>query len=115
MDEIELITFNEEGEPVLQGTSYLVREVASRIKAGEKIPELSEIQIQACLEYANANFIDKTRFEIVSMDEPDDSVEYWRTRPYPERIAAVQRLRVMFYGNAASEGFHRFLEITERA
>ena len=59
--------------------------------------------------------VDRTKFSVVSLTDPDDSVEYWLSRPVPERLQAIELLRRIFYGEAAATArLQRVLEIVKR-
>ena len=47
--------------------------------------------------------LDKTKFEVVDMDAPDDTVGYWLTRPPEERIQALEMLRMIAYDRPNSK------------
>jgi hypothetical protein len=58
--------------------------------------------------------LDRTQFSVVRLTDPDDSVEYWLSRPVEERLRALELLRRTFYGyTSASEGLQRVLEVTQ--
>ena len=59
--------------------------------------------------------VDRSALHFVSVDEPDDLVEYWRSRTYEERLEGIQNLRQTFYGPAASERLCRVLEFAQQA
>ncbi len=59
--------------------------------------------------------MDKSKFSMASMDEPDDAPAYWATRSHAERMAAVEFLRQQFYGyDPATTRLQRVLEVVER-
>ncbi|MCX7420758.1 MAG: hypothetical protein NT013_14625 [Planctomycetia bacterium] len=50
------------------------------------------------------------------LDDPDDDVEYWRSRPPEERIAALEEIRSQYHrwmGNA-EQRFQRVFSIVKR-
>jgi hypothetical protein len=58
--------------------------------------------------------MDKTAFSVVSRDEADDEdLAYWRGRPARERLAAIQYLREVMWGDRARQGLQRVLEIVQ--
>jgi hypothetical protein len=57
--------------------------------------------------------LDRAKFSVVRLTDPDDSLEYWLSRPVEERLQALEHLRRTFYGNSASEGLQRVLEVVE--
>ena len=58
--------------------------------------------------------LDRTRFSVAHLTDPDDSVEYWLFRPVEERLRALELLRRTFYGyTSASEGLQRVLEVAQ--
>lgn len=59
--------------------------------------------------------VDRSALHFVSVEEPDDLVEYWRSRTFEERLEGIQNLRQAFYGPAASEQLCRVLEFAEQA
>jgi hypothetical protein len=58
--------------------------------------------------------LDKTFFEVVPLNAPDDALAYWLSRPVVERLQALERLRRIFYGpDYAREGLQRVLEVVQ--
>jgi hypothetical protein len=57
--------------------------------------------------------LDRTAFSVVCLTDPDDSLEYWLSRPVVDRLRAIQQLRRTFYGSSASEGFQRVIEVAK--
>ena len=58
--------------------------------------------------------LDRTQFSVVRLTDPDDSVEYWLTRPVVERLRALELLRRTFYGDSVStEGIQRVFEVAQ--
>jgi len=58
--------------------------------------------------------LDRLQFSVTRMTDPDDSVEYWLSRPVDERLRAIELLRRTFYGyTSASEGLQRVLEVAQ--
>jgi hypothetical protein len=58
--------------------------------------------------------LDRTHFSVVRLTDPDDSFEYWLTRPIEERLRALEHLRRTFYGyTSARERLQRVLEVAE--
>jgi hypothetical protein len=57
--------------------------------------------------------LDRTKFSVVRLTDPDDSVEYWLSRPVVERLQALEYLRRISYGPSASEGIQRVLEVVK--
>jgi hypothetical protein len=58
--------------------------------------------------------IDRTKFSVVRLTDPDDAVAYWLSRPVEERLRALELLRRTFYGyTCASEGLKRVLEVAQ--
>jgi hypothetical protein len=58
--------------------------------------------------------LDRTRFSVARLTDPDDAVEYWLSRTVEERLRALELLRRTFYGYAsASEGLQRVLEVAQ--
>lgn len=57
--------------------------------------------------------LDKTAFSVHSLtDDPGDK-EYWLSRSPEERLAHVEMLRKLNYGDSASSRLSRFFEIAE--
>jgi hypothetical protein len=48
--------------------------------------------------------LDKTVFSVGSRRDPDDSLEYWLSRPPVERLRALEALRQAFYGYTTDTG-----------
>ena len=58
--------------------------------------------------------MDRTQVSLVHLTDPDDSVEYWLSRPVEERLRALELLRRTFYGyTSASEGLQRVIEVAQ--
>jgi hypothetical protein len=58
--------------------------------------------------------IDRTAFELASLDDPDDSAEYWKHRTPAERLAGVELMRQIFYGyDPATARLQRVLQLAE--
>jgi hypothetical protein len=58
--------------------------------------------------------VDRNAFKLGSLDDPEDSVQYWRTRTVEERFAAIETLRQIMYGyDPATERLQRVLEFAE--
>jgi HAMP domain-containing protein len=47
---------------------------------------------------------DRTQFSVARLTEPDDSLEYWLSRPVEERLRALERLRRISYGDTVASG-----------
>jgi hypothetical protein len=57
--------------------------------------------------------LDRSQFSVARLTDPDDSVAYWLSRPVAERLQALELLRRAFYGNSASQGLQRVLEVAQ--
>jgi hypothetical protein len=58
--------------------------------------------------------VDRTAFSVVNLDQADDDVSYWLTRPPAERLRALELLRQTLYGyDPATARLQRVLEIAE--
>ena len=57
--------------------------------------------------------LDRTQFSVARLTDPDDSLEYWLSRPVEERLRALERLRRVCFGDAASERIQRILEVAK--
>ena len=58
--------------------------------------------------------LDRSQFSVVRLTDPDDSVEYWLTRPVIERLRALELLRRTFYGDSsATERLQRVIEVAQ--
>jgi hypothetical protein len=58
--------------------------------------------------------VDRTKFSVMSLTDPDDSLEYWLSRPVAERLQALEMLRRIFYGEAAATArLQRVFEVAE--
>jgi hypothetical protein len=47
---------------------------------------------------------DRTQFSVARLTDPDDSLEYWLSRPVEERLRALERLRRISYGDTVASG-----------
>lgn len=58
--------------------------------------------------------VDKSAFEVVSLEEAGDEVDFWLSRTPAERWAGVEHLRRSFHGDAAIDArLPRVLELVE--
>jgi hypothetical protein len=57
--------------------------------------------------------LDRTQFSVARLTDPDDSLEYWLSRPVEERLRALELLRRTFYGDRAGEGLQRVIEVAQ--
>ena len=59
--------------------------------------------------------VDRTRFEVVTLAEADDEVDYWATRTPEERLTALETIRGYFYGyHGTVPRLQRVLTFSER-
>lgn len=63
------------------------------------------------LEASDEPRLDRTKVSVARLTDPDDSLEYWLSRPVSERLQAIERLRRTFYGDYTRAGFQRVVEI----
>jgi hypothetical protein len=65
-------------------------------------------------EQATDFHLDRTRFSVARLTDPDDSVAYWLSRPVEERLRGLELLRRTFYGPACISGrLQRVLEVAQ--
>jgi hypothetical protein len=58
--------------------------------------------------------LDRTKFSVARLTDPDDATEYWLTRPVEERLRALELLRRTFYGHtSATARLQRVLEVAQ--
>ncbi len=58
--------------------------------------------------------MDKTSFEIISMNQESNDRDFWLTRPVEERLNAIEFLRRQFYDyDPVTSRLQRVLEIAE--
>jgi len=58
--------------------------------------------------------LDRSAFEIVSLDDAGDDVAYWRTKTPEERMEALELMRQIIYGyDPATTRLQRVLEIVD--
>lgn len=57
--------------------------------------------------------LDRSAFSVVSLDEQDDEGAYWSEKTPEERMLALEYLRRMAYGNAATSRLQRVLSVAE--
>jgi hypothetical protein len=56
--------------------------------------------------------LDRTKFSVARLNDPDDSLQYWLSRPIVERLQALERLRRISYGHTVATGrLQRILEV----
>lgn len=66
------------------------------------------------MDAANTARLDRSAFEIVSLDEEGDDREYWRARSPQERMEALELMRQIIYGyDPATARLQRFFEVVE--
>ena len=58
--------------------------------------------------------VDRTAFSVVSMDQADEDGVYWATRTVEERLEAIEVMRRIAYGDAASGRLQRVFEVVQR-
>lgn len=59
--------------------------------------------------------IDRTALTITTLSDSPDDKEFWLTKSAAERLAALEFMRQMMYGNsAATARLQRVLTITQR-
>ena len=57
--------------------------------------------------------LDRSAFSVVPLDEQDDDGAYWHDKTPEERMRALEYLRRMAYGNAATARLQRVLSVAE--
>jgi hypothetical protein len=57
--------------------------------------------------------LDKSGLSIRSLRDETTDLDYWLSKSPAERIAHIELLRVINYGDQASSRLQRFFEITE--
>jgi hypothetical protein len=57
--------------------------------------------------------LDRSAFSVTSLTEQDDEGAYWKSRTPQERMAALEFLRRIAYGNAATGRLQRVLTVAE--
>ncbi len=58
--------------------------------------------------------VDRSAFQLGSLDETENSVEYWRQRTPNERFEAIETLRQIMYGyDPTTERLQRVLEFAQ--
>jgi hypothetical protein len=58
--------------------------------------------------------LDRSQFSVARLTDPDDSLQYWLSRPVRERLQALEQLRRISYGhNYAEQGLQRILEVVQ--
>jgi hypothetical protein len=57
--------------------------------------------------------LDRTAFAVVSLADQNDEGEYWRSRTPEERMRALEYLRRMAYGPAATARIQRVFEVAQ--
>jgi hypothetical protein len=57
--------------------------------------------------------IDRTAFSVVPLDEQDDDGAYWATKTPEERMRALEYLRRMAYGDAATARLQRVFSVAK--
>jgi len=57
--------------------------------------------------------LDRSAFSVVSLDEQDDDGAYWQSKTPEERMRALEYLRRMAYGDAATAKLQRVLSVAK--
>ena len=57
--------------------------------------------------------VDRTAFSVVSMNQADEDGVYWASKTVEERLAAIEVMRRMAYGDAATGRLQRVLEVVQ--
>lgn len=58
--------------------------------------------------------MDKSHFDVVSLDQADDDIEFWASKTPAERLAAIEYLRQINYGQDAISGrLQRIFEVVD--
>ena len=55
--------------------------------------------------------LDRTAFAVVSLEDQDDEGECWSTKTPEERLRALEYVRRMAYGSAATERIQKVFEV----
>jgi hypothetical protein len=67
------------------------------------------------MSFENAAKMDKQALLVTSLFEDGDEVSFWRSKTPQERLAALELMRWINYGeHAATSRLQRFLEVVER-
>jgi hypothetical protein len=58
--------------------------------------------------------LDRTKFSVARLTDPDDSLQYWLSRPVAERLRALEHLRRISYGHTVAAGrLQRVFEVAK--
>jgi hypothetical protein len=57
--------------------------------------------------------IDRTAFEVTSLQAPSDEPAYWKSQPPAKRWEAMELMRQINYGHAATGRLQRVLEVAQ--
>jgi hypothetical protein len=67
-----------------------------------------------CMNAVDAARLDRSAFEIGSLADDREEVEYWRSKSPEERMEALELMRQIIYGyDPATTRLQRFFEIVE--
>ncbi len=59
--------------------------------------------------------MDKSSLSIVSLHDPPDEADYWKTQTSQARLEALELMRQVMYGyDPSTDRLQRFLEVIER-
>ncbi len=59
--------------------------------------------------------MDKSSLSIVSLHDPSDEADYWKTQTSQARLEALELMRQVMYGyDPSTDRLQRFLEVIER-
>lgn len=63
----------------------------------------------------NMNRLDRTAISVGTLkDQRREDHEYWMSRPARERFLAIEKLRLIYYGESALRRFDRLFEVAYR-
>jgi hypothetical protein len=66
------------------------------------------------MDAVNAARLDRSAFEIVTLEDAGDDRDYWRARSPQERMEALELMRQIIYGyDPATTRLQRFFEVAE--
>ena len=88
---------------------YLYMAESSVSQSSEMNPP-RRVPVGGAIEY----HLDRTAFSVVTMERADEDGLYWASKTFEERMTAIEYLRRMAYGDAATGRLQRVFEVVQR-
>jgi len=57
--------------------------------------------------------LSRAHFSVADLNDKDDADEYWRSRTFAERLAHIEYLRKVNFGDLAQQRLQRIFEVVD--